>query len=109
MSKFIRTAQFENKIANLEEIKQIILDLPYNNDQFLVLNKDDDYIQTCVNYGNSDIKMYTIEIRKYHNDKEFSHYQCMTNDVMKVIIDFRNYFNDENVQMNSYTDITHEF
>ncbi len=109
MSKFIRTAQIESKVANLEDIKQIILDLPYTNDQFLILDKDDDYMQTCINYGNSDIEMYTVEIRKHKNDKEFNHYQCMTNDVMKVITDFRNYFNDKDVQLDLYADITHEF
>ncbi len=110
MSYHLRTACRELKKPHWEDIKGIILDLPYNDEQFLILEGDkNNYMQTCVNEDFKKCKLYTLEIRQYSNDTDFKHYQILTNDVMVVLNNFRDYFNDEKIQLNKYNDISDEF
>ncbi len=110
MSYHLKTASQNIKDPYWEDIKWAILDLPYGDEQFLILEKDDNnYMQTCVNKDFKKSKLYTLEIRQYSNDTDFKHYQLLTNDVMVVINDFRDYFNGKEIQLDKYDDISDEF
>ncbi len=110
MNYKIETPCQKVKNPNWENIKRIILDLPYTDEYFLILEKDkQDYIQACFNEDFKKLKLYTIETRQYSNDIDFKHYQLLTNDVMVVLNGFRNYFNGKEIQLDKYDDISDEF
>ncbi len=110
MNYKIETPFQKVKNPNWEDIKRIILDLPYADEYFLILEKNkQDYIQACFNKDFKKSKLYTLEIRQYSNDTDFRHYQLLTNDVMVVINDFRDYFNGKEIRLDKYDDISDEF
>lgn len=93
-------------------IKHHIMNLPYFNDKFLVLSsldKDHSFIQTVINTEDYRTQgLYCLEVRM-PVDKGFRHYQATTNDSVQIISDFRQFYENEFVDVSNYDDITNEF
>lgn len=104
----------KNKISKFDwsVIEQYLIDLPYSDKEFVVLGslvEDDSYIQTRINTDSYQTKgLYELEVR-IPLDVGFKHYQIATNDAVKVIGSFSEFYNKQPIDVGQFKDITGEF
>lgn len=93
-------------------IKLCIMDLPYSRDAFLVLSRLDKehcFIQTVINTKEHRTQgLYSLELRVPVGD-DFRHYQLNTNDSVKIVNDFSQFYQGHSPDISLYTDITTDF
>lgn len=109
---YLRTANDELATFDWDSIKRYIMDLPYSNEEHIVLGsllEDNSYIQTRVNVETYRTDgLYDLEVR-LPVESGFQHYQCCTNDTCQVINDFYLFYTNQLVDVSLYQDITAEF
>lgn len=104
----------KNKLLKFDwsVIKQYLMDLPYLDKEFVVLGslaEDDSYIQTRINTDSYQTQgLYDLEIR-IPLETGFKHYQIATNDAVKVIDEFSQFYQGKPIDTSGYKDITSEF
>ena len=109
---YLRTANDELATFDWVSIKRYIMDLPYSNEEHIVLGSlldDNSYIQTRINIETYRTDgLYDLEVR-IPIASGFKHYQCCTNDTCQVIDSFYLFYTNQPVDISLYQDITAEF
>ncbi|PYE38861.1 hypothetical protein [Psychrobacter fozii] len=109
---YLRTANDELATFDWVSIKRYIMDLPYSNEEHIVLGSlldDNSYIQTRINIETYRTDgLYDLEVR-IPVAIGFKHYQRCTNDTCQVIDSFFLFHNNQPVDISLYQDITAEF
>lgn len=109
---YLRTANDELETFDWASIKRYIMDLPYSDEEHIVLGsllEDNSYIQTRINVETYRTDgLYDLELR-LPASRGFKHYQCCTNDTCQVIDDFYLFYTNQTVDVSLYQDITAEF
>ncbi len=104
----------KNKLSKFDwlVIEQYLIDLPYSDKEFVVLGslaEDDSYIQTRINTDSYQTEgLYELEVR-IPLDIGFKHHQIATNDAVKIITYFSNFYNNQAIDLDLFKDITGEF
>ena len=109
---YLRTANDELATFDWVSIKRYIMDLPYSNEEHIVLGSlldDNSYIQTRINIETYRTDgLYDLEVR-IPIASGFKHYQHYTNDTCQVIDSFYLFYTNQPVDISLYQDITAEF
>jgi len=109
---YLRTANDELATFDWVSIKRYIMDLPYSNEEHIVLGSlldDNSYIQTRINIETYRTDgLYDLEVR-IPIASGFKHYQRYTNDTCQVIDSFYLFYTNQPVDISLYQDITAEF
>ncbi|MDO4879990.1 MAG: hypothetical protein Q3983_01805 [Capnocytophaga sp.] len=112
MKKINTNVYFENTEISLEEIKEIIQELPFDEHQYIVLFEDNsnNYIQTALENPELDEESrYLIETRIYKTPDKFNHYCTFVNTAQEVIAPFEAFYNNTAFSYDNWKDITAEF
>ena len=112
MKKIDTKEYLENIDLSIGDIKKLIIELPFDIHQYIVLYEDesDNYIQTTLENPELDEESrYLIEARVYNKTNNFKHYRTFANTTQEVIAPFEAFYNNTPFSYENWSDVTSEF